>query len=73
MIEIYATVVGVLQCAFPRVLSADSCDKLAILFVRLQALRKVLYCIRKQQPEILFPSLLRRPKDPCPCLNPILS
>ena len=44
-----------------------------ILLFRLQALRKVLYGIRKQQPEILFPSLLRRPKEPCPCLNPIVS
>ena len=35
-----------------------------ILLFRLQALRKVLYGIRKQQPEILFPSLLRRPKEP---------
>ena len=70
MIEIYATVGGVLQCTFPRVLSADSCDKLAILLFRLQALRKVLYGIRKQRSEILFPSLLRRPKEPYPCLNP---
>ncbi len=29
MIEIYATVGGVRQCAFPRVLSADVCDKLS--------------------------------------------
>ena len=29
MIEIYATVGGVLQCAFPRVLSADVCDRLS--------------------------------------------
>ena len=29
MIEIYATVGGVLQCTFPRVLSADVCDKLS--------------------------------------------
>ena len=54
MIEIYATVVGVLQCTFPRVLSADSCDKLAILFVHLQ----------KQRPEILFLSLRHRRKEP---------
>ena len=73
MIEIYATVGGVLQCTFPRVLSADSCDKLAILLFRLQALRKVLYGIRKQRSEILFPSLLRRPKESYPCLNPIVS
>ena len=36
-----------------------------ILLFRLQALRKVLYGIRKQRSEILFPSLLRRPKEPC--------
>ena len=44
-----------------------------ILLFRLQALRKILYGIRKQRSEILSPSLLRRPKEPCPCLNPIVN
>ena len=45
-------------------LSADLCDKLSILFVRLQALWEAFYGIREQRSEILFPSLLRRPKEP---------
>ena len=47
MIEIYATVVGVLQCAFPPIIYATVVRPQGILLFRLQALRKVLYGIRK--------------------------
>lgn len=60
MIEIYATVVGVLQCAFPPIIYATVVRPQGILLFRLQALRKVLYGIRKQRSEILFPSRLHR-------------
>ena len=46
MIEIYATVVGVLQYAFPPIY-ATVVRSQGILLFRLQALRKVLYGIRK--------------------------
>ena len=59
MIEIYATVVGVLQCAFPPIY-ATVVRSQGILLFHLQALQKVLYGFRKQRSEILFPSLRYR-------------
>ena len=59
MIEIYATVGGVRQCAFPPIY-ATVVRSQGILLFRLQALRKVLYGFRKQRSEILFHPLCHR-------------
>ena len=59
MIEIYATVVGVLQYAFPPIYATVVRSQGIPLF-RPQALRKVLYGFRKQRSEILFLFLRHR-------------